>query len=324
MTSKIPATATMLVKNSERYLSEVLTALDGFDEILLLDNGSTDRTLEIAAGFKNTSIRKHEFIGFGPMKNLAARLARNDWIFNIDSDEVADAELMESIRAAVAENRMQKVFSLSRLNHYDGRLIKACGWYPDIIPRLYHRRFTQFSDRQVHESLKLPENTEMQMLAGRLKHYSFENAEGLIRKMQQYSTLYAEENRYKKPASPAKALLHGGVSFVKNYFLKRGFAYGSDGLIISAGFVLQIRQTLRTQPPHHCRAGHHHLQPSGRVGTGAQIRAGANPPARRNHRCRRRFGTGYRRSRRCVQTHQSGSGEAFLAARRRLPRRRIT
>ena len=76
MTSKIPATATMLVKNSERYLSEVLTALDGFDEILLLDNGSTDRTLEIAAGFKNTSIRKHEFIGFGPMKNLAARLAR--------------------------------------------------------------------------------------------------------------------------------------------------------------------------------------------------------------------------------------------------------
>ncbi|MFK7642829.1 glycosyltransferase [Neisseria oralis] len=234
MTSKIPATATMLVKNSERYLSEVLTALDGFDEILLLDNGSTDRTLEIAAGFKNTSIRKHEFIGFGPMKNLAARLARNDWIFNIDSDEVADAELMESIRAAVAENRMQKVFSLSRLNHYDGRLIKACGWYPDIIPRLYHRRFTQFSDRQVHESLKLPENTETQMLAGRLKHYSFENAEGLIRKMQQYSTLYAEENRYKKPASPAKALLHGGVSFVKNYFLKRGFVYGSDGLIISA------------------------------------------------------------------------------------------
>ena len=71
-----------------------------FDEVLLLDNGSTDRTFEIAKGFPNVSYYKHDFIGFGPMKNLAARLAQNDWIFSIDSDEVADEALIESIRAA--------------------------------------------------------------------------------------------------------------------------------------------------------------------------------------------------------------------------------
>lgn len=233
MTQRIPATAAMLVKNSERYLPEVLNALAAFDEVLLLDNGSTDRTFDIAAQFDNVSYYKHDFNGFGPMKNLAAKLAQNDWIFSIDSDEVADEELIESIRDAVMQNRPQQIFSLSRLNHYNGRLIKACGWYPDIIPRLYHRGFTRFSDRQVHESLLLPETAECYTLAGRLKHYSFENAEGLIQKMQQYSSLYAEENRYKKSATPFTALLHGTVSFVKNYLLKRGFAYGADGLTIS-------------------------------------------------------------------------------------------
>lgn len=233
MTQTIPATAAMLVKNSERYLAEVLTALGDFDEVLLLDNGSTDRTFEIAAQFKNVSYFKHDFNGFGPMKNTAARLAQNDWIFSIDSDEVPDAVLIESIRTAVTANRPQNIYTLSRLNHYNGRLIKACGWYPDILPRLYHRGFTRFSDRQVHESLLIPQEARLEPLPGRLKHYSFENAEGLIRKMQQYSSLYADENRFKKKTSAAKALLHGGVSFVKNYLFKGGFAYGSDGLTIS-------------------------------------------------------------------------------------------
>lgn len=224
----------MPVKNSERYLAEVLHALRDFDEVLLLDNGSTDRTFEIAKQFDNVSFYKHDFIGFGAMKNLAARLAQNDWIFSIDSDEVADEKLIDSIRAAVAENRQNCVYTLSRLNHYNRRPIKACGWYPDIIPRLYHRAFTRFSDRQVHEALILPPETKKLALSGELKHYSFENAEGLLQKMQQYTSLYADENRFRKSASIGKALLHGGVAFFKNYVLKRGFTYGADGFMISA------------------------------------------------------------------------------------------
>lgn len=129
---KIHASAVMLVKNSERYLKEVLSALADFDEVLLLDNGSTDRTLEIAAEFGNVRVCRHEFIGFGPMKNLAASLAKHPWIFSIDSDEVPDSELIASIRNAVEHNDPQTVYTLSRLNHYNGRLIRGCTWYPDI------------------------------------------------------------------------------------------------------------------------------------------------------------------------------------------------
>ncbi len=223
----------MLVKNSERYLAEVLAALADFDEVLLLDNGSTDRTLEIAAGFANVRVCKYGFTGFGPMKNLAASMAKHPWIFSIDSDEVPDAELVASIRAAVEHNDPNTVYTLSRLNHYNGRFIKACGWYPDILPRLYHRNYAGFNNRRVHESLQLGPKNHVRSLKGHLKHYSFQNAEGLIQKMQQYSTLYAEENRYRKTSSVFKAVLHSGTSFLKNYFLKRGIFYGADGLIIS-------------------------------------------------------------------------------------------
>lgn len=233
LSAPIAASAVMLVKNSERYLKEVLSALSDFAEVLLLDNGSTDNTQAIATQFANVSWHEHPFIGFGAMKNLAASYAQYDWIFSIDSDEIASPELISAIRQAVERNDPDAVYTLSRLNHYHGRLIKACGWYPDILPRLYHKAHTQFTPRQVHESLMIPENTHIIALKGYLKHYSFENASGLIQKMQQYSSLYAQEMQYRKSASPTKALLHGSFAFIKNYLLKNGWRYGADGFIIS-------------------------------------------------------------------------------------------
>lgn len=230
----IPASATIIVKNGERYLEQVLTSLQAFDEILLLDNGSTDRTLNIAQQFANTTIVQHAFIGFGALKNLAAEKAHHDWIFSIDSDEIPDSTLINAIRQAVTTNQPQHIYSLNRLNHYHGRLIKACGWYPDILPRLYHKQHTHFTPRRVHESLIIPSDSIVTPLAGSLKHYSFDNASDLINKMQHYSSLYAEENQHRKASSLGKALLHGISAFVKNYLLKRGICYGTDGFIIAS------------------------------------------------------------------------------------------
>ena len=99
MNTKLPITVTMPVKNSAKYLAQVLQALSAFDEIILLDNGSTDRTLEIAQGFENVVIKHSPFIGFGPLKNLAASYATHDWILNIDSDEVLPEALVEELRS---------------------------------------------------------------------------------------------------------------------------------------------------------------------------------------------------------------------------------
>ncbi|PHI39653.1 glycosyl transferase [Actinobacillus succinogenes] len=230
--NKIPVSVTMLVKNAEKYLRTVLTALADFDEIILLDNGSTDSTLAIAEQFENVKIHFHEFNGFGPMKNLAASFARHDWIINIDSDEVFPAELVEEIRR-LDFNDVNKVYAMLRINHYRGKPIKTCGWYPDYVKRLYNRTVVNFNDKQVHEGLDIPRNVELIKLQNAFNHYSFESAVGLIDKMQQYTTLFAEQQKFRKRASVPSAISHGFSAFCKNYLLKRGFMSGADGFVIS-------------------------------------------------------------------------------------------
>ncbi|AKF25916.1 family 2 glycosyl transferase [Sulfurovum lithotrophicum] len=220
----------MLTKNSSVYLEQVLNALKLFDEVIILDNGSSDNTVEIAQTYKNVRVHEHEFIGFGPMKQLAVSFARNDWILSIDSDEVLEEELIDEITSLpLNENN---VYAIKRDNYYAGRLIRCCGWENDYVRRLFNREKVQFDSKQVHESLIL-NGIEVQKLRYPMKHYSFNNAEELISKMQHYSTLYAQENQKKKKSSTFKAFSRALFSFIKNYIFQKGFLYGYEGLLIS-------------------------------------------------------------------------------------------
>jgi len=221
---------TILTKNSQKYLKQCLDSLNSFDEIIILDNGSTDNTLKIASSFSNVKIIKHPFVGFGALKNLALKEAKHNWILSIDSDEIATPELIESIKSIDPCN-IDTVYSISRENHYRNKHIKCCGWHPDIVIRLFNRKHTKFNDAMVHESLIIHSHTKNRVLNGKIKHYPFDNIESLIDKMQKYSTLYAEQN--KKPSSPVKAFTRALFAFFKNYILQRGFLYGYEGLLIS-------------------------------------------------------------------------------------------
>ncbi|MFC0323768.1 glycosyltransferase [Gallibacterium melopsittaci] len=232
MSAKLPISVTMLVKNSAKYLEQVLSALTQFDEIVLLDNGSTDNTLELAQKFNNVVIKHSPFIGFGPLKNLAAEYAKNDWILNIDSDEVLPNALVEELRT-LDLNQVKIVYALSRLNHYRGKAIKTCGWYPNYVPRLYHRHYVRFNQKLVHEALDIPTDVALVQLKQPFLHYSFAGAADLIQKMQQYTTLFAEQQVGRKKSSVFSAISHGVSSFIKHYFLKKGFLDGQDGFVIS-------------------------------------------------------------------------------------------
>jgi glycosyltransferase involved in cell wall biosynthesis len=221
---------TMLTKNSQRHLEASLKALEAFDEVLVLDNGSTDSTIEIAKSFSNVTLIKHDFIGFGALKNLAAQKAKNDWILSIDSDEIVTPKLIEKIKQ-LDSSKINTLYSFPRLNHYRGKVVKCCGWSPDIVRRLYNKTYTRFSDAQVHESLITPPDSITRFIDAELWHYPFESAEELIEKMQRYSTLYALQSD--KPSSPIKAFSRASFGFFKNFFLQKGFLYGYEGLLIS-------------------------------------------------------------------------------------------
>ncbi|EAL1634420.1 glycosyltransferase [Campylobacter coli] len=224
----------IIVKNAQNTLFECLNSLKEFGEIILLNNESSDNTLNIANEFKkdfaNLHIYHSAFIGFGALKNLALSYAKNDWILSIDADEVLENECIKELKNL--ELQEDNIIALSRKNLYKGEWIKACGWWPDYVLRIFNKNFTRFNDNLVHESLVLPSNAKKIYLKNGLRHYAFRDISHLIDKMQYYSSLWAKQNIHKK-SGVLKANLRAFWTFFRNYFLKSGFLYGYKGFIIS-------------------------------------------------------------------------------------------
>jgi glycosyltransferase involved in cell wall biosynthesis len=221
---------TILTKDSARHLRVVLDALRSFDEVVLLDSGSSDGTLMIAKEFANTKVYSTEFKGFGPLHNEAAALARHDWILSLDSDEV----LTPALRAEITGLSLDKncVYSLARHNFYNGKWIRCCGWHPDRPTRLYNRKRTKFNDALVHEALLVDGLNRIDLQAP-VEHYPYNCVADFVDKTQRYSELFAEQHRGKVGSSVSKAIRHGLAAFLKYYLFQRGFAGGREGFIIS-------------------------------------------------------------------------------------------
>lgn len=223
---------TILAKNAQKTLYECLLALKDFDEVILLDNQSSDDTRQIAQSFPNVRIYENEFIGFGALKNLAISYAKNDWILSIDSDEVLESSAIEEIKTlALNENT---IYSLPRKNLYKGEWIKACGWYPDYVKRLFNRKITRFNDNVVHESVIVPQQCREARLQNAIKHYTATNMESIITKMNTYTTHSAQEKYYKgKKPNLLLAIFRFHIVFIKDYFIRKGFLYGYKGFNIA-------------------------------------------------------------------------------------------
>lgn len=227
----IPISVTILTKNSEKYLPQVLDSLKAFNEVLIYDNGSTDQTLSIAKTYPNVCIVVGSFEGFGPTHNKASNSAKYDWILSIDSDEVVTPEMALEIAGLPLKN--EAVYSFPRHNFFNGKFIKWCGWYPDRQYRLYNRKHTQFSNAQVHEAIIIS-NIQHVPLNAPIIHYSYDSISDFLSKMQSYSSLFSQQNFGKKKSSPLKAIMHGMFAFIKSYVIKRGFMGGYEGFVISA------------------------------------------------------------------------------------------
>ncbi len=221
----------ILSKNCSQTLQATLDSVKSFPEIILLDNGSTDETLVIAARYSNVKIHCSPFIGFGPLRDRAADLASHDWILALDSDETLSNPLLQEL-AALPLNDPHTAYSLPRHNYYNGKRIRGCGWGNDQVPRLYHRKTTHFGLAQVHESLQL-QGCSLVRLRSPLLHIPMRTTEDFLSKMQHYSTLFAQQHAGRRKSSFSRALGHSFFAFMKSYILQRGFLDGKEGFSIS-------------------------------------------------------------------------------------------
>ncbi|KAF0812364.1 hypothetical protein IGB42_03032 [Andreprevotia sp. IGB-42] len=221
----------LITKNAAAHLAECLRSVAFADRIVVLDSGSSDSTLEIAAAHGASIASTNDWPGFGMQKNRALALLDTDWILAIDADEVVTGELAAAIQRAVAGS-VSSVFTLRRRSSFCGQWIRQSGWYPDDVPRLFRRGAARYSDDLVHERLLF--DGAAPVLDGELLHYSYDSYEQVLAKINQYSTAAALQRHGRgQQGGVAKAALRGTWAFFRTYVIKRGFLDGGAGFAIA-------------------------------------------------------------------------------------------
>lgn len=201
------------------------------DQIVVVDSGSTDETVQIAKSLGAEVHVTTDWPGFGVQKNRALELAQSEWVLSLDADERLTPQLLAEIMATLEAPQFD-VYSFPRLSSYCGQYMHHSGWYPDRVTRLFRRQSARFSDDLVHE--KLVTASVVGQLTAPLLHESFRDVESVIDKVNRYSTAGAQSlfTRGKK-SSLSKALLRGFWAFFRTYFLRRGFLDGRLGLVLA-------------------------------------------------------------------------------------------
>jgi glycosyltransferase involved in cell wall biosynthesis len=221
----------IITKNAGTRLAGCLQSVAFAAEIVIVDSGSTDNTLDIARQFGATVIQTDDWPGFGMQKNRALAALSTPWVLSIDADEVVSEELAVSLRSAIAQP-VADVYAVDRLSNFCGTWVRHSGWYPDWIPRMFRRGTAHFSTDLVHERLVF--DGPCKRLTGTLLHYSYDDLEAVLRKMESYSTLGAEQRRNQgKRSTVRQALMRGAWAFFRTYVLRRGFLDGRAGLMIA-------------------------------------------------------------------------------------------
>jgi glycosyltransferase involved in cell wall biosynthesis len=227
----IKISATIITYNEERNIARVIESLRCCDEILVLDSGSNDRTVEIATKL-GARVIEASWHGYAAQKNIAAQLAAHDWILALDADE----SLSEALEAEIWH--IKKVgpkfdgYTMPRLAQYLGRWILHSGWHPDRKVRLFNRRKAKWIGQYVHESVVV--EGQIGHLESNLLHYTCNSLSEHLKSMDRYTTLAAEGLLAQKEEIPlAKILLNPPWTFFKTYFLKQGFLDGLEGLTIA-------------------------------------------------------------------------------------------
>ena len=221
----------IIVKNGALTIQRSLESLQGFDDVVVYDNGSNDGTIEIAQKFSNVQLVQGDFLGFGETKNKAVSYAKHDWVLILDSDEVVDQELFQTLQDASLDPNT--IYLINFHAFYKEIQIKYCGWNNQKIRRLYNKTKTKFNSNYVHENIIDDGMQIKELKGGSILHYSYHNISDFIIKVDRYSTLFAQNHVGKKSSSPAKAFFNGLYSFIKTYFFKRGFLDGYAGLVIA-------------------------------------------------------------------------------------------
>lgn len=222
---------TIITFNEADNIADAIDSASWADEVIVVDSGSTDATVEIARR-KGVAVATRAWTGYVDQKNYAASIAANDWIFSLDADERIPPALASEVRTLLQGEPAQRGFRLPRVAFHLGRWIRTTDFYPDYQTRLYDRRAARWQGPYVHESVGV--DGPVGYLRSELRHYSFRDLNDHLDRINHYTTLAAlQMHEAGRSAGAFDLLLHPPAAFLRNYILRRGFMDGIAGLVIS-------------------------------------------------------------------------------------------
>lgn len=241
---QVTLSVAIITLNEEANLARTLASVQFADEIIVIDSGSTDRTLEIARSFPSVKLFSEPWKGFAAQKNSAIEKCAGTWVLSLDADEELTPELQNEIRLLLPSNPSADAYMLRRRNLFLGRWIKRGGYYPDPKLRLFRNHSAnfapaaRFSDRPVHETIAF--DGKLETLHHDLIHHAYPTIESYIEHMDRYSTLGAQILVEKGKISRSAPAFFWNMrvvpqfTFIWNFFFRGGFLDGREGLLLHA------------------------------------------------------------------------------------------
>jgi glycosyltransferase involved in cell wall biosynthesis len=233
-------TATIVTLNEGPSIARAIESVAFADEILVVDSGSKDDTVEKARRL-GARIVEHSWQGFAAQKNFASHEARHDWILSLDADEALNEDAQAAVQQWKAGEPAAAGYRFARRARYLGRWILHSGWYPDYKLRLYDRRRGEWRGAYVHESVAVSGRVET--LPGEILHYTCDSLEDHRKRIEFYTDLAAREmlERGERIGPVARALVPAWT-FAQTYFLRLGILDGYQGWLIARMAARYVRR----------------------------------------------------------------------------------
>jgi len=236
MEDKVSVSVVVITKNEEANIKACLDSANWADEIIVVDDNSKDKTVEIAQRYTDRVFEKKMDIE-GKHRNWAYAQARHSWVFSLDADERITEELKEEIANTIKDPGEFKGFSVPRRNYIGNYWVRHGGWYPSAQLKLFKKDDFRWEEAEVHPRAFL--NGPTGALKSDLIHYSYKNFEDFLNKMNKQTTLEATKwVKDKRKMGLGRALRRTCDRFMRTYLRKKAYRDGLMGLVVSvfAGF----------------------------------------------------------------------------------------
>ena len=217
--------------NSEKKIGACLKSSSFADEIIVVNNSSTDKTLEIAKKYTSNIFNRKNNMMLNVNKNFGFTKAKSDWILCLDSDEIVMPELAKEIKKVIQKSKIDGYW-IPRKNIIFGKWIEHTGWYPDYQLRLIRNGKGKFPEKHVHEMIEV--KGETRKLKGHLLHYNYDDVLQFLRKLE----IYVESESKNLIADGYKLRAEDAVGFpfrefLSRFFAREGYRDGLHGLVLS-------------------------------------------------------------------------------------------